>query len=610
MRLGPFPSSKKMNHVTRRAGTTGSRKKRGGWSLLIPVALAAVSCSRGAAPPVSPTPAPEPTAVASAIRFEEITKSSGVRFVHVNGAAGKKWMPETMGSGVAAFDADGDGRIDLLFVNGRYWPGDPRGAKPPTLAFYRNVTQPGGPIRFEDRTAEAGLNVSMYGMGVAIADVNDDGAPDILVTGLGGNRLFLNDGKGHFRDATKGSGLEGKGWSTSAAFADFDGDGILDVFICQYVDWTPERDLFCSLDGTHKSYCTPERYPGTTSRLFKGLGGGRFREITKEAGIENARGKALGVAVRDIDGDGRPDIVVSNDTSPNNLFRNVGTVNGIPRFVDAAIEEGMAVGEDGRARGAMGVSFGDTKNDGGVSLVIGNFSNEMWSFWSSGPKGDFFTDESVISGVGRTSLLPLTFAVNFVDLDNDGLLDIVGVNGHVENSVHEVQPNVTYAEPPLLFRGLGKGRFADVTSQAGREFTEPVVGRGLAVADLDGDGLPDLVMTTNGGPPCIFHNVTRTSAKVVELLLGMKTRNRQAIGARVASTVAGRTRVDEVSGGDGYLSASERTIRIGLGASPRADLVKVRWPDGTTAEAKDLAPGRYRWIEGEAPAPIGPRPGT
>ena len=566
------------------------------------LALLAARCGKAPQAPVSPTPAPEPTAAPSRIRLEDVTKESGVAFVHVNGAAGKKWMPETMGSGVAAFDADGDGRTDLLFVNGQYWKGDPRAAEgQPTLAFYRNVTEAGGPIRLVEATREAGLAVSLYGMGAAVGDVTEDGAPDLLVTGVNGNRLLLNDGKGRFRDATRGSGLESTGWGSSAAFGDFDGDGVLDLFVGRYVDWTPQSDLLCTLDGKTKAYCTPERYPGVTSRLFKGLGGGRFRDVTRESGVENPNGKALGVATRDLDGDGRLDLAVANDTSPNNLFRNVKTVDGVALFTDVAIEAGIAVGEDGRARGAMGLAFGDTKNDGGVSLAVGNFSNEMWSFWSASAKGDFFADESVTSGLGRTTLLPLTFGVQFADLDLDGLLDLVGVNGHVETSVAEVQPTVTYRQAPLLFRGQGAGRFADVSAQAGESFVVPLAGRGLAAADLDGDGKPDVVMTESGGGALVFRNATATDARSVALELRAAGRNRLAVGARVASRVGGRTRVDEVSGGDGYLSVSERTVRIGLGGAQKADEVTVRWPDGTSVTVTDLEPGRYVWTQGEAP---------
>lgn len=573
--------------------------------LALAAALAVSSCKPTAKAPVSPTPAPEPTKAASSIRFEDVTAASGVAFTHVNGAAGKKWMPETMGSGVAAFDADGDGKLDLLFVNGRYWSGDPRAKEQPTLAFFRNVTPPGQPPRFQDATKAAGLAVSLYGMGVAVGDVDGDGAPDLVITGLGETRLLRNDGTGRFRDATKGSGLASKeagAWGTSAALADLDGDGKLDLFLGHYVDWTEANDLFCTLDGKSKSYCTPERYPGRASRLFKGLGNGTFQDVTEEAGVENPLGKALGVAVRDVDGDGRPDVVVANDTSPNNLYRNLGVSGPFARFEDVAVSAGIAVGEDGRARGAMGVAFGDTKNQGGVSLAIGNFSNEMWSFWSAGPKGDLFLDESVQSGLGRTSLLPLTFGVAFADLDLDGVLDLVGVNGHVETSVHEVQATTTYEQPPLLFRGLGAGKFADVSSLAGPDFGKAIVGRGLALADLDGDGRPDLVISTNGGPARILRNTTDTPNRSIALRLRLKS-GAEAIGARVVSTVAGRKRADEVAGGEGYLSVSERTVRIGLGTAPALDAVEVRWPGGKTASASALAPGLYRWTEGKA-APV------
>lgn len=581
------------------------RASLAGLALLASLPFLLASCGKGKPATVSPTPAPEPTAAPSTVRFEDVTKESGVAFTHQNGAAGKKWMPETMGSGVAAFDADGDGKPDLLFVNGRSWDGATGGKGPQTLSFWRNATPPGGPLRFVEATREAGLAVSLYGMGVAVGDVDGDGSADLLVTGLNGNRLFLNDGKGRFRDATKGSGVESTGWATSAAFGDFDGDGILDLFVGRYVDWTPKTDLACTLDGRNKSYCTPERYPGVTSHLFKGLGGGRFRDVTKAAGVENPLGKALGVAVRDIDGDGRLDIFVANDTAPNNLFRNVKTVDGVPLFTDVAIETGVAVGEDGRARGAMGAAFADTKGDGGVSLAVGNFSNEMWSFWSAGPKGDFFADESVTSGLGRTSLLPLTFGVQFADLDLDGLLDVVGVNGHVENSVQDVQPTVTYRQPMLVFRGMGAGRFADVSAQAGDAVLKPVVGRGLAVADLDGDGLPDLVVTENGGPARILRNATKTPHRAVELVLKGAATNTGAVGARVTCSAGAKRRIDEVSGGDGYLSVSERIVRIGLGTAPRLDEATVRWPAGGTSTAKGLAPGRYLWAEGKDPVPAG-----
>ena len=318
----------------------------------------------------------------------------------------------------------------------------------------------------------------------------------------------------------------------------------------------------------------------------------------------NPLGKALGVAVRDVDGDGRPDLVIANDTSPNNLCRNVETVTA-SRSSRTSRSRRASPWARTAARGARWESpFGDTKNDGGVTLVVGNFSNEMWSVWSAGPKGDFFVDESVQSGIGRTSLLPLTFSVAFADFDLDGVLDLVGANGHVETSVQDVQPTVTYREPPLLFRGLGAGRFADVSSQAGAAFVAPTVGRGLAVADFDGDGKPDLVITENGGPAHVFRNVSEGAGKAVRLVLATNGKNRGAIGARVTCSMGGKKRVDEVSGGDGYLSVNERTITLGLGSAAKMDAVDVRWPDGTTASAKDLAPGLYKWVEGGAPVAV------
>ena len=423
-----------------------------------------------------------------------------------------------------------------------------------------------------------------------------------MITGLEDIRLFLNDGKGRFRDATKGSGLAGIGLGYVRGVRGLRRRRHLDLFVGQYVNWTPKTDMYCSLDGKTKSY-HPERYPGTPSRLYKGLGGGRFRDITKEAGLVNPLGKALGVAVRDVDGDGRIDMVVANDTSPNNLCRNEKTVNGIPIFRDAAVETGVAVGEDGRARGAMGVAFGDTKNEGGTSLVIGNFSNEMWSVWSAGPKGDFFVDESVQSGIGRTSLLPLTFGVAFADFDLDGVLDLVGVNGHVETSVQSVQPTVTYRQPTLLFRGLGAGRFATCPRRPARPSSSRSWKR-TRRGRLRRRRAARSRRHRERRPRRIFRNVTETPARAVRLQLSTKTKNRGALGARIVSTVGARKRVDEVSGGDGYLSASDRTVVIGLGQAAKADSVDVRWPDATTASAKDLAPGLYRWVEGEAPTAV------
>ncbi len=362
--------------------------------------------------------------------------------------------------------------------------------------------------------------------------------------------------------------------------------------------------MYCSLDGKTKSYCTPERYNGVPSRLYKGLGGGHFRDVTKEAGLVNPLGKALGVAVRDVDGDGRIDMVVANDTSPNNLCRNEKTVNGIPMFRDVAVEAGVAVGEDGRARGAMGVAFGDTKNDGGTSLVIGNFSNEMWSVWSAGPKGDFFVDESVQSGIGRTSLLPLTFGVAFADFDLDGVLDLVGVNGHVETSVQDVQPTVTYRQPPLLFRGLGAGPVRRRVVPGRRELPRP-----------DRRARPGRGRSRRRRPARPRRDRERRPRARLPERHG-DARARRATPARDENEEPRRPRSprrlhggrpearDEVSGGDGYLSASDRTRRHRPRLGREGRLGRRPLAGRTTASAKDLAPGLYRWVEGEVPVAV------
>jgi hypothetical protein len=545
------------------------------------------------APPPTPVPTPPP-----AIVFQEKAAAMGVDFVHVTGAAGKKWMPETMGGGVAVLDYDGDGRPDLLFVSGSYWPGDPRAAgQKSSLALYRNegVGADGVP-HFRNVTREAGLEKVFYGMGASVGDYDNDGRDDVYVTALGGNHLFHNVG-GRFEDVTKKAGLADSGWGTSSAWLDFDGDGRLDLYVGRYVDWSPAKDLYCTLDGKTKSYCTPERYPGTSSHLYRNLGNGRFEDVTKKAGIETANQKALGVAPWDYDGDGRVDILVSNDTAPNNLFHN----RGDGTFEDVAIPAGIAVDEAGRARGAMGAAWADTKNARGFALAIGNFSNELKSlYWTD--TGEVFLDESPKSGVGPTSFLDLTFGVLFFDADLDGRMDLLLANGHVEPTVQEVQKDVAYRQAPELYRNAGDGRFTKLGERAG-DLAKPLVARGAAYADLDGDGDLDVILVENGGPARIYLNPTNAPQKSVRLrLVGSGQSNRDAIGARVTATIGGRTLTQQVSGGQSYLSASEKTLTFGLGDAPKIDVLEIRWPDGTTQTLRDVPGGTRRTVvEGEAP---------
>ena len=388
------------------------------------------------------------------------------------------------------------------------------------------------------------------------------------------------------------------GWGTSSAWLDYDGDGLLDLYVGRYVDWSPQKDLFCTLDGKTKSYCTPERYAGTSSHLYRNLGNGRFEEVTKKAGLFNENQKALGVAPWDFDGDGRIDLFVSNDTAPNNLFHN----RGDGTFEDVGIPAGVAVDEAGRARGAMGVAWADTKNGKGAAVAVGNFSNELKSlYWTD--SGEVFLDESPKSGVGATSFLDLTFGVLFFDADLDGRMDLLLANGHVEPTVQEVQKDVAYRQPAELYRNAGDGRFTALGERSG-DLAKPLVARGAAYADLDGDGDLDVVLVENGGPARVYLNPTNAPARSVRVrLVGAGKSTRDAVGARVTAKIGDRTLAQQVSGGQSYLSASEKTLTFGLGDAAKIDALEIHWPDGATQRLEDVAGGARLVIrQGDAPA--------
>jgi hypothetical protein len=533
------------------------------------------------APPPTPVPTPPP-----AIAFAERAAAAGIDFTHVTGARGQKWMPETMGGGVAVLDYDDDGKPDLLFVSGTTWPG---GEAPPpksSLALFRNEgNDAAGQARFRNATREAGLERVLYGMGASVADYDNDRRDDLYVTALGRNFLFRNLG-GRFEEVASPAGVRESGWGTSSAWLDFDGDGLLDLYVCRYVDWTPEKDLFCTLDGKTKAYCTPERYAGVPSHLYRNAGHGRFIDVTSSSGTGHANQKALGVAPWDFDGDGRVDLLVANDTAPNNLFRNAGDGT----FEDVGIPAGVAVDEAGRARGAMGAAWADTKNGPGAAVAIGNFSNELKSlYWTD--SGEVFLDESPRSGIGPTSLLDLTFGVLFLDADLDGRMDLLLANGHVEPTVQAVQKDVAYKQAPAFYWNAGEGRFSLLGARSG-DLSAPLVARGAAYADLDGDGDLDLILVENGGPARVYLNPTDSPARSVRLRLeGSGRSNRDAVGARVTAKIGDRSLTQQVSGGQSYLSAPEKTLTFGLGDAGKIDSLEIRWPDGAIQTLSDIPGG-------------------
>jgi enediyne biosynthesis protein E4 len=520
----------------------------------------------------------------------DVTVPSGLQFRHNSGTFGGKLLPETMGSGCAFIDYDADGWPDILLINGMDWPGHKRQRS--TLRLYRNNRNG----TFTDVTHASGLDVELYGMGVAVGDYNNDGFADILITCVGQNRLFRNTGKGTFVDATVAAGLGGRaGFSTSALWFDYDRDGLLDLFVCNYVKWTPERDVFCSLDGKQKSYCTPEAYRGDTCWLFHNRGNGTFEDVTARCGVFDTSSKSLGVTMIDVDIDGWPDLFVANDTQPNKLYRNLR--NGT--FKDVAVEAGLAFSVEGKARAGMGTDSGDFDNSGTPGLAVTNFDNEMIGLFRPQGRG-LFEDVALRAGVGVPSRNSLGFGCVFADLDLDGDLDLVVANGHIDETVRNIRGNVGYAQPPHLFLNLGNGTFRDVAPEAGREFAQPRVGRGLACADFDRDGDIDVLITTNNGPAVLFRNDQRTGNRFIRFHLKGTVSNRDAIGATVRIFHGGTSQSRLVKSGSSYLSQSELPVTFGVGSRDRLDRVVVSWPNGRTEEFKNVVTGKaYECVEGK-----------
>lgn len=521
-------------------------------------------------------------------RLTDITRTAGIDFRHNSGAFGAKYLPETMGPGCAFIDYDCDGWLDILLANGCDWPGHKR--QRTTLCLYRNNRNG----TFTDVTAAAGLDVEVYAMGIAVADYDNDGLPDIYVTAVGQNRLFRNTGKGRFVDVTSKAGLAGRSaFSTSAMWFDYNRDGLLDLFVCNYVDWSIQHDVFCSVDGKNKSYCTPEAYRGSTCWLFRNRGDGTFEDVTATAGIFDTSSKSLGVALIDYDRDGWPDLIVANDTQPNKLYRNLHNET----FDEIGVRAGIAFSEDGRARAGMGIDAADFENSGVSGLAITNFDNEMAALYRAGKSGAF-VDIAVPSGIGAASRNSLGFGCAFFDADLDGKLDLAVVNGHIDATVRNIHSNTGYAQAPNLFLNQGGGKFRDAAHAAGSDFYSPKVARGLACGDFDNDGDVDLLVTTNQGPALLYRNDVTNGNRSLRLKLTGTKSNRDGIGAvvRIYSSDGQQTRT--VKSGSSYLSQSELAVTFGLGPRDSAQRVVVEWPSGTTQEFKDVRRGSYSLTEG------------
>jgi hypothetical protein len=523
------------------------------------------------------------------IRFEDIAKKAGIHFVTENSPTPEKHQPETMPAGIALFDYDGDGLLDIYLVNGAEMPSlEKTGPKYLNRLYHNN-----GNGTFTDVTERAGVAGAGYGMGVAVGDYDNDGWPDLFLANVNGNQLFHNNGNGTFTDVTAKAGLSGathngrKMWSISAGWFDYNRDGLLDLFVVNYVDWDPRYEPACvGLNG--RGYCHPGSFAPLPDTLYRNNGDGTFTDVSAETGISALLGKGMGIAFADYDGDGWPDVFVANDNSPNLLLHNLGG----KRFEEVGLQAGVAYNEEGNVLAGMGVDFRDLNNDGLPDIWHTAIENETFPLYVNQGNGNFLN-------AGRESrlanlTLPMSgWSNGIVDLDNDGWKDLVVARGNVMDNIEEVSRHFRYAEPNSVFRNLGNGQFGDVSATAGADFTRPAPNRGLAYGDLDNDGRVDLVVTSLGGPVRVLRNVTETRNHWILLkLVGTKS-NRMGIGAQIRITTDdGRRLYNEVTTSTGYSASSDPRVHFGLGSSRVIREIEIRWPSGTRQLLHDVATDR------------------
>jgi hypothetical protein len=516
--------------------------------------------------------------------YVDVTQHLGVNFIHRASHTSKKYLPETMGAGVALFDYDNDGRLDIFFVNGAALNDPtPKGTVPQKSApqQWNRLYHQKSDGTFEDLTVTAGMQGAGYGMGVAIGDYDNDGYEDVYVTAYGGNKLYHNNGNGTFSDVTQKAGVAGSGWSTSAAWIDLDADGLLDLVVLRYVEWD-FADIWC---GEHRegyrAYCHPDSFKPIVPLVYHNNGDGTFQEVAQKIGLGKP-GKGLGIAIADYDHDGHMDFFVANDSMPEFLYHNQGDGT----FEDVALLSGVAVDVDGRTYAGMGTDFADYDNDGWPDIVVSNLAAQRYALYRNNGDGTF-TYASAASGLSRMTATHSGWGLRFFDYDNDGWKDLLIAQGHDLDTIERTFPNLRYREPLLLAKNSGHS-FLDVSGEAGSVFKQAWVGRGLAIGDVDNDGRVDAVVTTNDGPAYILHNQTPTQNHWLSLKLVGHKSNRDGIGATVKMATASGLQHATVTTASSYMSASDKRVHFGLGKDTVAQTIEIRWPSGVVQMLKDI----------------------